>query len=407
MRLEKVTLSYNNSAFEDWSSIHSGSTLIDLFCNAEFCWGTRVVSKSENYDIHIGKTYGTRGITVQDMLNNGADVGTVYCVSVQDFNKMNTMDRVMLLTNYIVMICDYAEGGFSFHEMMLAHNQDLRVFSKGEPIRCCFVSTSGQENYNFIRGVRNTINIPYFMLLTSWECHRTGAVPDPQQFMKPQKSALIPVHKPRMHRIKMLAELDAQNLLHNCDWSLTVNEQGGDQLGDFQHTPNVNLSRFDFLTTDPTCKSFYEKYKHLLPKTLVDNDITKFNECIPLPVQLAGKYQWYVSCETYTHMQFVTEKTYKAFMCGLPVLMIADANTAKQFSNSTGFLLPYADRYDEFGIGNDDIGRYQAVAEIIKENPAVHKDMIMNNYDLINNINWQVVLVVERLIKLNEYYYNI
>jgi len=403
MRLEKVTLNYNDFAFIDWSSIHSGSTVIDLFCNGEFLWGTRVLEKFLKYGIRIGEKYGTRGITVQDMMNSGADTNTVYCISVEAFTRLSNIDRYMLLTNYIVMICDLAEGGFHFSELLEKYNRRLDSFTKGEPVRCCFVGTTGMENFNFINGVRNTINIPYFMLLTSWECHSKGLIPDPKQFMKPVKSALIPVHKPRKHRIKMLAQLDSMGLLNVCDWSLTVGGPDNNELGDFRHTPNVSISRFDFLKTDPVCKSFYEKYQHQLPKSLVDNDITEFNECIPLPVQLAGKYQWYVSCETYTHIQFITEKTYKAFMCGLPVLLVADANTAKSFSESTGFQLPYHERYDTEGIKDLDHTRFKIIAELIAENPAVHKDTIMHNFNLINNIEWQVVSVVQPLVEMYEY----
>ena len=403
MRLEKVTLNHNNFAFDGWASIHSGSTLIDLFCNGEFLWGNRVLDKALEYDIHIGEKYGTRGITVQDMMNTEADINTIYCIAVEEFAQLNPIDRLMLLTNYIVMICDYAEGGFRFDELMHQHNKSMLSFTKGEPVRACFVSTSGIENYNYMTGVSNTIEIPYFMLLTSWEYNSRGLIPDPKQFMKPIKSALIPVHKPRMHRIKMLAELDRIGLLTNCDWSLTVNEQDGDQLGHFQHTPNVNLSRFNFLTSDPVCKSFYDKYKHQLPRSLVDQDITQFSDCIPLPVELAGKYQWYVSCETYTHMQFITEKTYKAFMSGLPVLLIAESNTARHFSNKTGFEFPYYDRYDHNGIRGDDSDRFVEVAKLIAENPPVHKDTIMHNFNLMNNIEWQVISGIESLVSLVEY----
>ena len=403
MRLEKVTLNYNDFAFTGWSSIHSGLTPIDMFCNGEFLWGNRVLEKFLKFGVHIGKNYGTRGITVQDMMNTGADANTIYCISVEEFSQLSNIDRYMLLTNYVVMICDLAEGGFHFSELFSKYGNNMNAFTKNEPVRCCFVCTSGMENFNFIAGVRNTVNIPYFMLLTSWECHSKALIPDPKQFMKPVKSALVPVHKPRMHRIKMLAQLDKMNLLNVCDWSLTVNQHSGGEFGDFQHTPNVSLARFNFLTTDPVCKSFYEKYQHQLPKSLVNNDISEFSECIPLPVQLAGKYQWYVSCETYTHMQFVTEKTYKAFMCGLPVLLVADANTAKSFSKDTGFELPYHDRYDDYGISDQDHNRFKHIAELIAENPAVHKDTIMHNFNLINNIEWQVVSSVEPVLEMYEY----
>jgi hypothetical protein len=102
-------------------------------------------------------------------------------------------------------------------------------------------------------------------------------------------------------------------------------------------------------------------------------------------------------------MQFITEKTYKAFMSGLPVLLIAAANTAGQFSKHTGFEFPYYDRYDNHGIEENDSGKFEEVAKLIAENPPVHKDTIMNNFNLMNNIEWQVISGIESLVSLIEY----
>lgn len=402
MKLEKLTLDDQHYSKHVWSDMSMlGLTPQDLFCNNSYMWGDQVCAKAEKYGITLGKQYGSKGIAVDKLLAGEPD-NTVYCVAIEQLMKFNLQQTIGVFSNYQVIICDLSEGGYRFHEYMKRNGNSMLTAVKGEPVRRTFVATSGMDCLDHYEGISGTLYIPYFLMLTAWEAKNTGNFPKQLNFDQPKKSALVPVHKPRLHRVSMLSWLDKADVLSDSDWSLTIDFEQEGELNDFWKTPNVNIKRFNNLLSNDDAVDFISKYKNQLPKKLVDNDIEHFSQCIVLPAELAGKYNWYVAVETYDYLMFPTEKTFKGFVAGLPVLVCAHSGFGKKLQNWYGFQLPLLERYDQHGISGEDWSRFSAIADIVKENPSTDTAMLEHNHRIMNNTEYHVCLAVEQFVYLIE-----
>lgn len=398
MILEKLTLNNDKPAPYLWHHIHSvGSTPIDLFCNGPYLWGDEILEKFSAYGIWIGDTYGTDGITITDVF--GADVdrdNTIFCITIEEFSQLSKVQATLLLTELRLMVCDYSEGGFLIREFMGKHNDSWESIT--DQVRQVIISHSGLDCFDHITRTWNTLNMHYFPLLTLWETRRTNNIPSLEQVRTPmekRKGALIPVHKPRIHRVAMLSAMDKRGLLEDADWSLTVNFDEDGESGDFLKTPNVSVARFQ----DVAMSSFVGKHKHSIPRTLPNDTVKNFADCIPLDKQFAGQYKWYVSCETYNDLIFVTEKTYKGFIGGMPVALIGAQHTARQLTTDLEFEMPYYELYDDENIANhSDHNRYQRVCDII-QSYTVDQDIINYNFDLATNKDYLIATMMQRFIE--------
>lgn len=403
MKLEKVTLNSTPTPSILWSDLATnGLTPIDLFCNGEFLWGNSLLEKAKSYGFYIGAEHGVNGISVDQLLQS-ADNETIYCIAIEQLIQLSRVQLIGLLCNHNVMICDLSEGGYLIDNWLLSHKNSLCTAVMNEPIKKCYIATSGLDCCDHIEGVSNTFYFPYFMMLATWETLRTNNMPARGVWHnQPQKRALIPVHKPRTHRIKMLHWLDTAGMLDESDWSLTVDFDEAGEYNDFWKTPNVNVERFENVLTNTDCNVFVNKYRSQLPKKLLDNDIETFSQCIALPKQFAGNYNWYVSCETYEQKIFPTEKTYKGFIAGLPVLICGAVYFADALTRHYNLRLPFYKEYDDMGISGSDWSRYDVIADIVKRNPKVDSSVLEHNYDVMNNVEYQLCLVIEQLVNLQE-----
>lgn len=395
MFLEKLTLSSEDPCPYLWHDIHGlGSTPIDLYCNGPYLWGDEIVEQLKSYDIWLGKYYGTEGITITNVFGPDVDRdNTVYCIPIEKFARLSKVQATRLLNELRLMICDYSEGGFLMREYTNQIENNWETITN--QVREVSISTSGLESFDHVQRTYCTMGMHYFPLLTLWETIRTNNLPSIEQIRTPiekRKSLLVPVHKPRPHRVEMLSALDKRGLLANADWSLTVNFDESGELGDFLRTPNVSVTRYQDSATMP----FVGKHKHLLPKTLPNDTVKKFADCIPLDKQFAGQYKWYVSCETYHDFDFVTEKTFKGFLAGMPVLICGGVSPMTKVSDTLEFEMPYADELDHL----DHSEKRQAICDIVQAQ-QVDQDIIEYNFSVASNKRYLIATMIERLVEFS------
>ena len=396
MNLEKLTLSSADPCPYLWHDIHGlGSTPIDLFCNGPYLWGDEVLEQLKSYDIWIGKYYGTEGITITEVFGPTVDRdNTIYCIPIEKFVRLSKVQATRLLTELRLMICDYSEGGFLLREFTAQLDHSWETITN--QLRHVMISTTCLESFDHVIGTHGTLIMHYFPLLTLWETIRTNNLPSLEQIRTPiekRKNLLVPVHKPRHHRVNMLSALDTRGLLADADWSLTVNFDEDGELGDFLKTPNVSVSRYQTSATTP----FVGKHKHTLPRTLPNDTVKKFADCIPLDKQFAGQYKWYIACETYSDLNFVTEKTFKGFLAGMPVLISGAYDTSLKLSQMLEFEMPFMDQYDKHCISNDDQTRYQRICDIV-QCQIPDQEVIEYNFNVASNKRYLIATMIEQLV---------
>lgn len=399
MILEKLTLSSEDPCSHLWHEVHGlGSTPIDLYCNDTYLWGDEIREQLKPYDIWLGKYYGVEGITVTEVFSTTVDHdNTIYCIPIEKFARLSKVQATRLLRELKLMICDYSEGGFLIKEYLKQINNTWETIT--DQVRQVIISTSSLECFDHIARTHSTLIMHYFPLLTLWETIRTDNLPSLEQIRTPmekRKKLLVPVHKPRHNRIKMLSALDKRGLLEDADWSLTVNFDEDGQPGDFLKTPNVGVSRF----RDSAMTPFVAKYKHTLPRTLPNDTVKKFADCIPLDKRFAGQYMWYISCETYSDLNFITEKTFKGFLAGLPVLIAGAQHNAEQLIDRLEFKMPFMDRYDELPTDDHDHSFCQRICDIV-QSESVDQEIIDYNFNVASNKKYLIATVMEQLIDLS------
>ena len=193
-----------------------------------------------------------------------------------------------------------------------------------------------------------------------------------------------------------MARLDELDVLeNNVEWSLTVNWEEEGEHGDFFKSPNVSLGRYSHsLIQSDSVKQFVQTYKSSLPKVLPNSTIELFKDCIPLNKRYAGNYSWKIACETYPHIKFNTEKTFKGFMAGMSVLTLGPKNLNKWLVNA-GYIMEYSELYDHLEFGEE---RIEAVIDImLSKQPNL--DAVRHNYKLSHDVEFLASLVVNPLVE--------
>lgn len=333
-----------------------------LIRNTTEYFGQLLTEKLADYNIHLGKQFGSQGVSI-DQLMSGVKYfsDTIFEISALSYQEITPLQRQFLDKNTKCIVHDYSEGGYTLSKVQSDH-----------------LTATGSIQSD------STVNIPMFAYYTVAETARTGNLKSINFAHHPEKLCLIPIHKPRPDRIELLQTLDDMNMLNQCDWSLTVNlDQDGD-MGSYEKSPNVGKNRWTYLPDN----EFIKKYAHILPKKL--DDIQLYSDCVPLLSKYHRQYKWYISCETYYDYFFVTEKTWKAFLSGLPVLTLAPAGFNAELEK-LGFIMP--GDYDHL----EHTERIQAIIEMLKHD---FTDIAEHNYKLVTDKNFFCDLIVNQLRKL-------
>jgi len=356
--------------------------LIGIFYNnPEF--GDEIKKQCDEAGIGFGKMFGADGVTI-DALSTlmVKDLSNYWFeINAYDFMQLELKQRENLIDTYNIIVYDYIDGGYHVELYLPLHYlNDKRI-----------LNASGA----FDKFGNDTLCIPVFPLITYSETVRTGnVVPESVIDLPKDKRCFFPNHKPRPGRLQTLARLAELDLLdEHCDWSLTVNFDEDGQLGDYFKSPNVGLGRYGHsLEQSESVKDFVKKYKSALPKVLPNSTIELFKDCIPLNKRYAGKYTWKFACETYPHIKFNTEKTFKGMMAGIPVLTIGPKNLNKGLVDA-GYIMEYTELYDHLEFGDE---RIEAVIDImVSKQPNI--EAVRHNYKLSHDVKFLASLIVNPL----------
>lgn len=392
IHLEKISTArsetYNTLeyAFSD-AMDHPG--LIGIFYNnPEF--GNVIKRQCKERGLAFGERFGAKGVSVEALLQLQEPMDNYWFeISPFDFMSIPTAQREQLINIYNIIVYDYIDGGYHV-ELVLPKVliNDNRILN----------ASGAMDKFG-----NETLNIPVFPHITYMEAVRTkNTVPESIIDNKKIKRCLFPNHKPRPGRLATLARLAELELLdHNVDWSLTVNFDEDGKLGDYFKSPNVGLGRYGHsLVQSELVEKFVRAYRHELPKVLPNSTIELFKDCIPLNKRYAGNYTWKIACETYPHIKFNTEKTFKGMMAGMPVLTIGPAGLNNALTD-VGFIMEYTELYDNLEFGPE---RIEAVIDVmVSKEPNL--DIVRHNYKLSHDVEFLASLVTkpltERLVTKN------
>ena len=390
IHLEKISTvrsdTYTNLQYSFSDAMEHPGLIGIFYNNPEFA--VEIKKQCKRNGLAFGLRFGAKGVTVDSLLQVHESMQGLYYnywfeISPACFMSIPTPQREKLITLYNIIVFDYIDGGYYVENILpKTYLNDNRI-----------LNASGA----FDKFGNETMCIPVFPHITYQEANRTGnIVPESVIDNEKQKLCLFPNHKPRPGRLATLARLDELDILDfQVEWSLTVNWEEDGNLGDYFKSPNVGLDRYGHsLIQSESVKKFVKKYKNELPKVLTDSTIELFKDCIPLNKRYAGNYTWKIACETYPHIKFNTEKTFKGFMAGIPVLTIGPKNLNK-YLISVGYEMEYSEMYDHLEFGEE---RIEAVIEtMISKQPDI--DKVRHNYKLSHDVEFLASLVVEPLTK--------
>lgn len=382
--LEKISTKRSSSynalqyAFSD-AMDHPG--LIGIFYNnPEF--GNEIKKQCKEKGIGFGERFGAKGVSVEALLQLQEPMDDYWFeISPFDFMSIPTAQREELITIYNIIVFDYIDGGYHVEFVLpKSYLNDNRILN----------ASGAMDKFG-----NETLNIPVFPHITYMEAVRTkNTVPESIIDIPKDKICLFPNHKPRPGRLATLARLNELDILdQHVDWSLTVNWEEEGDLGDYFKSPNVSLGRYGHsLIQSESVEKFVKLYKHALPKVLPDSTIELFKDCIPLNKRYAGKYVWKIACETYPHIKFNTEKTFKGFMSGIPVLTLGPKNLNKWLID-VGYEMEYSELYDHLEFSEE---RIEAVINtMVSKTPDIQK--IKHNHKLSHDVSFLSSLIVEPL----------
>jgi len=392
IHLEKISTArsetYNTLeyAFSD-AMDHPG--LIGIFYNnPEF--GNVIKRQCKERGLAFGERFGAKGISVDALMQVTEPLDNFWFeICASDFMELSAKIRETLISVYNIIVYDYIDGGYHVeHFLPKVLINDNRI-----------LNASGA----FDEFGNETMCMHIFPLITYMEAVRTGnIVPESIIDNKKIKRCLFPNHKPRPGRLATLARLAQLELLdHNVDWSLTVNFDEDGKLGDYFKSPNVGLGRYGHsLVQSELVEKFVRSYRHELPKVLPNSTIELFKDCIPLNKRYAGNYTWKIACETYPHIKFNTEKTFKGMMAGMPILTIGPAGLNNALTD-VGFIMEYTELYDNLEFGPE---RIEAVIDVmVSKEPNL--EIVRHNYKLSHDVEFLASLVTkpltERLVTKN------
>lgn len=328
----------------------------------------------EKENIYLSKKY----ISHYDLLshkNNMADI--YYEFVVDDFVKISRLQQQYILDNFNVIISDLHEGGCFIKQYNLKIHR--------EPKNLIILTSGFEEHFSEYTSVKN-ITLPIFMHLLLGSAQLYQDIVEIESLNKEYtKDLLIPMRKPREHRLNLLLELEKRHLLDNAVWSLVVDSQNIKSLGDFYRSPGVAM---DELKNDEHIR-FAER--HNLPKILPEKrDVSPAR--MSICKSLFGKCRWHIAVETYPDACFPTEKTFKSMITGSGSAIVA-APGLQQHLKQYGF--QFQGDYDHLAVQE----KIEYICDdLIHQEPDL--DIIINNHKLITDFDFLCDIVVKELSKI-------
>ena len=314
--------------------------------NIAIHFGQDIISALAEYDIHLGTTYGAKGIELNDFLDlPHMPDNTVFELCAETYRRLPKATRLKIKEReHNVVLQDY-----------------MQVLYEKNRI-----------DFKTIKGTAD--GIPIWILATLADHIQNNNIPDTLVLSQNPKLASVLINKPRKFRLDMLEQLYQHNLLDRCEWSMCV-----------ILPPNVdNAKRMLMNNKHP----FVIRHMDQLPR--YTSTINNYGDCVQLPEQYHGQFKWMICCETYDDVPFVTEKTIKAFISGAVPLTVAPPGFNKLLEDM-GFCFP--GDYDHLS----GIERIKEICNILENDHNNYEECVQQNFALISDKHKIVNLIAQRI----------
>lgn len=354
--------------------------------------------------ITIGVQYGCRGVDINLLLANTANPDLVVETNYQNFLSLPGAKQRLLLENFTVMFSDFEENGWTMGNLRTCIKE---VISKLQVMPKRIIILTAETNQDSVPELNiDIVYFPCLVILTGCVNTTIKLLNDDEYkenarqkiINNHKKFCLFPNRKPRPNRVRLLAELDKHNLLDNIDWSLAYNpvQVGSDKdYGKVLLSP-TNTQFNDQLHNDESLNVFLSKYKW--PRIFEKLG----NPTYTISSDWIGQYKWYISTEAYDDsseknsfgfLNFISEKTLKAFYIGAYPIIMGNAGMHQHLKN-IGLKMKECE-YDLY----EGKTRIPYIVEFVKQlhNSDWYLEEILYNFDTVTNPQWMIDIAVNAL----------
>lgn len=378
-----------------------GANPLNIKYNASFIT-YHIETKLKN--VFIGKQFGCRGISINQLLSGEQRDEFVVETNYQNFLNLPRAKQRNLLEKFTVMFSDFEEHGLIMGNLRTCIKDviaDLQVQPKKIIILTAETNQTPNANLNI-----EIVYFPCLAILTGCSESTVSLITNKtvrelarnKIINKDKNFCLFPNRKPRLNRVRLLAELDKHDLLKKMDWSLAYNPKkiGTEKdYGNILLTPS-NTQFNDQLQADKSLIGFLNKYTW--PRVFEKLG----NPTYTILPEWIGKYKWYISTEAYDDrsetnsfgfLNLITEKTLKAFYIGAYPIIQSNSGM-HQHLEKLGLKMKECE-YDQY----EGQARIPKIVEFIKQlnDSDWYLDEIMHNFDTVTNPQWMINIAVNAL----------
>ena len=366
-------------------------------------------------NVSIGSKFGHKGINILQLLASPHDL--IIETTFLDIILLPKSQQKLLLKNYTIILNEFEEGG-SYYKVLgpclIEHIKSLDIIPKK-----IFSLTSGIFQYDYPELNIKSIHFSAWTFFTIFsEDFYINLIFD--QTLKQnainkiissnKKFGVCLNRKPKLNRLKLLADLDRKDLLQYFDWTLTYTDipfGDEDEYVHFFKTPkNYRYENGKKDETIEAIKYFSSRYK--MPKMIDETRSLRFRDCVGPDESWIGKYNYYVSTETYTDyaetslgsVGFITEKTFKSFCIGAYPFVTGLPNYEKHLIDLGFKLNSYA--YDNLSGIERSTAIVNEIESAIKLPHESQLEKVIHNFNLITDINFLVDLIVEPIKQITQ-----
>ncbi len=356
--------------------------------------------KSKLKQVELGKFFGPEGVDIDILLSDRSlPKNLAIEISLDHINQLPKKKIKLLLENFAIILCDFDEGGNLFGpsgpqlvSILSEYNiKPKQIFLVGGcfDMQDCLDLNIHKVNFDYWLIASIILDNKFSPALFDLSFKESVL----QQLEKvPNQFCIAPVLKPRVNRLQLLSELDKNQILDKCNWSLGYNMKRSDRFF-------YNKYDFSGLSTEEqnNISNFLNKYT--FPK-LLKNECNEFVDVIT-GSEWFNQYKFYLSMETYIGNEyshcfgphgFITEKTYKSFIIGSNPIIYGPTGSAEYLKNM-GFRVPFCiDSSDN----KDSI--VQALHNLTDTQYDVQ--VVQDNFDLITNLDFLLDSIAKPLEKV-------
>ncbi len=380
----------------------------------------RIKNKLRN--VQVGSNYGHNGIDILTLtlMTNNPDL--VIETHYADLLALSVKQQKWLLKNYAVILCDFEEGGDVYNvsaetegsgPCLIEYIKSLGIVPKKiiSLTPGIFQGDYSQLNIKSIHinlwPIITISNTPFYSNFVFDKDLKEKAI---KQLDSPRSHfGLCLNKKPRLDRVRMLAELDNRNMLGKFDWSLMYSKESSstnDDLGHFIKSPNNFKFNKSLEIAEESLINFLNKYS--FPQLIQDIRNEQYSDAYNISPSWFGKYYYYLSTETFSdyvtnslgYSSSVTEKTFKPMCIGAYPLVLGLPGF-ELYVRNLGFKLAEFD-YDKLE-GNQRILSIADTIQSLSNLPFEYNSMVIHNFDLITNADFLASLISNSVNSLVEH----